>query len=71
MSETINNILVRFGKERSNLLPILQGIEKAENGISPEAIKEVSRYLDLSENYTYSVVTFYPHLHLKEAASQS
>jgi NADH:ubiquinone oxidoreductase subunit E len=71
MNEKIKGILAQFGKEKSNLLPILQKIEEQEKGISPEAISEVSCYLDLSENFTYSVVTFYPHLHLTEAAGQS
>ncbi len=70
MNEKIKEILGQFGKDRSNLLPILQKIEEQEKGISPEAIREVSRLLDLSENYTYSVVTFYPHLHLAEAPKQ-
>lgn len=71
MSEKINDILAQFGQEKSNLLPILQKIEEVQKGISPEAIGEVSRYLELSENFTYSVVTFYPHLHLTEAAKKS
>ncbi len=71
MNETFKEITAQFSKDRGNLLPILQRIEKAENGISPEAIKEVSKYLDLSENFTYSVVTFYRHLHLKEVSPQS
>lgn len=71
MNEKIKEILGQFVKEKSNLLPILQKIEAQEKGISPEAIREVSRYLDLSENYTYSVVTFYPHLHLTAATGQS
>ena len=71
MSENIKDILAQFGREKSNLLPILQQIEALEKGISPEAIREVSRYLDLSENFTYSVVTFYPHLHLTAAAKKS
>ncbi len=70
MNEKIKEILTQFAGEKSNLLPILQKIEEQEKGISPEAIREVSRYLDLSENFTYSVVTFYPRLHLAEADKQ-
>jgi NADH-quinone oxidoreductase subunit E len=71
MNEKIKEILAQFGKEKSNLLPILQKIEELEKGISPEAIREISRYLELSENFTYSVVTFYPHLHLTQVAEPS
>ena len=71
MNENIIEILLQFGKDKSNLLPILQKIEEKEKGISAEAIRQVSRYLDISENFTYSVVTFYPHLNLIKTANQS
>ncbi len=70
MDDKIAEILVQFTRERGNLLPILQKIQELEKGISPEAIKEVSRYLDLSENDTYSVVSFYPHLSLTPAVKK-
>lgn len=71
MGDKIAEILAQFTRERGNLLPILQQIQESEKGISPRAIKEVSRYLNLSENDTYSIVSFYPHFHLNPAAEKS
>ncbi|MBT9131571.1 NADH-quinone oxidoreductase subunit NuoE [candidate division NPL-UPA2 bacterium Unc8] len=49
----------QFTKSRENLIPILQEIQKAEKYLPPEAIYEVSRFLNLSENEIYSIATFY------------
>jgi NADH-quinone oxidoreductase subunit E len=55
MRETIK----QFTKSRENLIPILQEIQKEEKYLSPEAISEVSRFLDISKNEIYSISTFY------------
>ena len=62
MDETARNVIVQFTKDRSNLLPILQKVQEVEKFISPEAIKEISRFLDISENDIYSVASFYTRL---------
>lgn len=49
----------KFSKERENLIPILQEIQKVEKYLSIEAVSDVSRYLDISENEIYSVASFY------------
>ena len=56
------DVLAQFTRDRSHLLPILLRVQEAENFISPEAIKEISRYLDISENDIYSVASFYTRL---------
>ena len=55
----MREIIEQFVKSRENLIPILQEIQKAEKYLSPEAISEVSRFLDISENEIYSIATFY------------
>ncbi len=57
-------ILKRFTKDRSNLLPMLQAIQADEKFIKPEVIREIGIFLDISENDIYSLVSFYPDLHL-------
>ena len=59
IAEDIALRLANFGKERSNLIPILQMIQKKHAYISPEAIKLVSGHLDIAECEIYGVATFY------------
>jgi NADH-quinone oxidoreductase subunit E len=51
--------LADFGKERTDLIPILQMIQEKHAYISPEAIKLVSRHLDIAQCEIYGVATFY------------
>jgi NADH-quinone oxidoreductase subunit E len=52
-------ILKRFTKDRTNLVPILQKVQEAEGYLSPEAVNEVSSYLNVTGNDIYSVASFY------------
>lgn len=62
LSEEISQLVDLYGKERSSLLPILQGIEKNHRYISDFAQQEVARLLDIHPVEVYSVVTFYSFL---------
>jgi NADH-quinone oxidoreductase subunit E len=64
MNEQEREILTRFSKKRSNLIPILQKLQETEKYVSPELISEVGQYLDISENDIYSVAGFYPDFRL-------
>jgi NADH-quinone oxidoreductase subunit E len=55
----MREIIKQFAKGRENLIPILQEVQKVEKYLSPEAVSEVSRFLDMSENEIYSIATFY------------
>lgn len=48
-----------FAGDRSNLIPLLQKAQGAEGFLSPEAIADISSFLDISENDIYSVASFY------------
>jgi NADH-quinone oxidoreductase subunit E len=48
-----------FGKERSNLIPILQMIQNTLAYLPPEVIAIVADYLNLTESDVYGVATFY------------
>ena len=61
----LGEVLGQFEKARSSLLPILQRVQEIEKHLSPESIKEISLFLGISENYIYSVVTFYPRFRFK------
>jgi NADH-quinone oxidoreductase subunit E len=59
MDEKTREVMVRFTSDRSNLVPILQKVQEIEKYLSPEAITEISRFLNISENDIYSVASFY------------
>jgi len=70
MNEQEREILTRFSKKRSNLIPILQKLQETEKYVSPELISEVGQYLDISENDIYSVAGFYPDFRLTAPGEQ-
>ena len=59
MSKKVKGVITKFSRERSNLIPILQKVQAVAGYLSPEAITEISRFLDITENDIYSVASFY------------
>ena len=59
MPEAIDVILTKLGREPENLIPILQDVQKELGYLAPEAVKEISRYLRISENQIFGVSSFY------------
>jgi NADH-quinone oxidoreductase subunit E len=59
MGKKAREVMTQFTKDRSNLIPILLKVQAVEKYLSPEAIAEISRFLDISENDVYSVASFY------------
>jgi NADH:ubiquinone oxidoreductase subunit E len=57
--KVINAVLRKYQRDRDNLIPILQGIQRKNGYISKEAVNGISGYLDISENEIYGVATFY------------
>lgn len=57
--QTMTAILGEYGRERENLIPLLQEIQDRFHYLSPEAVQAVAGHLDLSENDVYGVATFY------------
>lgn len=58
----LNDIASRlpvFGKERGNLIPILQMIHERHAFLHPGAIKMVGEHLEMAECEVYGVATFY------------
>ncbi len=47
------------GAERDSLIAILQEIQAEAGHLSPEAVREVARYLSLPASKVYGVATFY------------
>ena len=51
--------LLSFGKERGNLIPILQMVQETHAYLPAEAIKMVARHLGIPACEVYGVATFY------------
>jgi NADH:ubiquinone oxidoreductase subunit E len=65
LSEDIEELLRKFGSDRSALLPILQAIQKKHSYISDFAQQEVARLMNIHPVEVHSVITFYSFLHEK------
>ena len=60
MKDTIDAILKKhIPKEKENLIPVLQSVQKKEGYISPESVKRISNYFRISRSSIYGVATFY------------
>lgn len=55
----LETILTEYGRERDNLIPLLQEVQERFHFLSPEAVQAVADHLELSENDVYGVATFY------------
>ena len=62
IKELIKNLADKYGRERKNLLPILQGIHLEHHYLSKEAMLEVAKELDLASAEVYGVASFYSFL---------
>ena len=55
----INDILSRYAKERSNLIPILQEAQEEFGYLPEEAMEVIAGFLNLSGSTVYATSTFY------------
>ena len=62
IKQLVKQLADKHGRDRENLLPILQGIVKEERHVSEEAMTEVARELDMSAALVYGTATFYSFL---------
>jgi len=58
----INELVEIHGRQRSSLMPILQGVVARKNYISDNDMTEIARELDLSAAQVYGTATFYSFL---------
>jgi NADH:ubiquinone oxidoreductase subunit E len=55
----MEDIFSGFGREQKDLIHILHYVQAKYGYIPPEAVAEISRRLNLTENEVYGVLTFY------------
>ncbi len=63
--ETLQNILSKYEKDKSNLIQILNEVQEHYGYISKKAQLEISKYLDMPMAEVYGVITFYSRFTLK------
>ncbi len=66
VKEFIKNLADLHGRERNNLLPILQGVVERENYLSESSMIAIAKELDLSAAEVYGTATFYSFLEYKK-----
>jgi NADH-quinone oxidoreductase subunit E len=59
MPARMERILKEHGRERDELIPILQNVQRAYGYVGAESVRAVSRYLRITENQIYGVSSFY------------
>jgi NADH-quinone oxidoreductase subunit E len=59
VKELVKELSGKYGKERKNLLPILQGIVDSNYYLSKEAMLEVAKVLDISAAEIFGVASFF------------
>ena len=58
-SSDIKSIKQEFRGEREDLIPVLQRLQEQYGYLRPDAIRDISRWLKISENEIFGVATFY------------
>jgi len=53
------DLLAPFQGQHGAIIPVLQKVQETFGYLSPEAIKDIARYLKLSESEIFGVATFY------------
>jgi len=66
-----NKIFSAFKGVESDLLPILLRVQEKDGYISEESVRQVSRFMRLSENQIYGVASFYPKYRFTEPGRKS
>jgi NADH-quinone oxidoreductase subunit E len=51
--------LAAFDGRPADLIPVLQKVQEAEGYLSPRSLREISRWLKISESEIYGVATFF------------
>ena len=60
-----HSILNGAKRDRSSLIPLLQGLQERLGYLPPEAVAAVAEYLGLSESTVYGVASFYTQFKFK------
>jgi len=62
LGNLVKDLVEKHGRERSSLMPILQGIVEKHNYLNDDAMVEVAKTLDISAAEVYGTASFYTFL---------
>ena len=62
--EQVDEVLASYGREKSNLIPILQQVQEKLGYLPEEAMKHIAKYVRAPECVVYGVATFYAQFQL-------
>jgi NADH:ubiquinone oxidoreductase 24 kD subunit len=62
LTEEIEQLVAKYGKDKSSLLSILQAVQRKHKHIPDFAQQEIARLLDIHPVEVYSVISFYSFL---------
>lgn len=62
LTEEVEHLVIKYGRNRSSLLTILQDIQRKHKYIPDFAQQEIARLLDIHPVEVYSVISFYAFL---------
>ncbi|MFZ2340370.1 MAG: NAD(P)H-dependent oxidoreductase subunit E [Bacteroidales bacterium] len=62
VEDLVKDLSLKYGSNRSSLMPILQGIVEKHNYLSDEVMVEVAKTLDISAAEVYGTASFYTFL---------
>ena len=66
MKDGLSGILKKYGKDKSQLVSILQDIQTEYNYLPREALEKLSRKMDIPQSQIYSMATFFRAFSLKK-----
>jgi NADH-quinone oxidoreductase subunit E len=69
--ETTREVLKKFGRKRSNLMPVLQRVQSRLGYLPREAMTEIAEYLGIPVIDVYGVTTFYNQFRLNPPGKHS
>jgi NADH-quinone oxidoreductase subunit E len=66
MKDALSGILKKYGKDKSQLVSILQDIQTEYNYLPRQALEKLSKKMDIPQSQIYSMATFFRAFSLKK-----
>jgi NADH-quinone oxidoreductase subunit E len=71
MQRQLANILAPYKGEKGATIPVLQQVQQELGYLSEEAVSEIARFLNLSENEVFGVASFYAQFRFTRSGEHS
>ena len=65
MKDRLSEILKKYGKDKSQLVSILQDIQSEYNYLPRQALEKLSKKMDIPQSQIYTMATFFRAFSLK------